>query len=72
MDSPLSASQESLRGRKVTDMTARQLLDWIDACSRMEKWTHMAKKGRKEWRQARAEAVAELQRRRLSTGNESA
>jgi ribosomal protein L13E len=66
MDTPLSPSQEALRGRKVGDMTERQLRDWIDACEHMEQWTHAQRKARRDWRAGRAEAVAELERRGLT------
>jgi len=66
MDEPLSSSQQALRGRKVADMTEQQLRDWIDACDRMDAWPHTANKARRDWKNGRAAAVAELARRGLS------
>jgi hypothetical protein len=56
---PLSKSQESLRGRKRSDMSEAQLHDWIDACNKMEAWVKSAK-ARRSWKRAREEAEAEL------------
>jgi hypothetical protein len=70
MDSPLSASQESLRGRKVKDMTEQQLRDWIDACERMEAWPHTERKARRGWKAGRVEAIAELERRGFSVNHD--
>jgi hypothetical protein len=60
---PLSRSQESLRGRKIVDMSAVQLREWIDACVRMEEWKYTPTKARRGWKASRAEAEAELERR---------
>ena len=59
---PLSASQQSLRGRSVQNMTVDQLRDWIDACCKMENWVKFAK-ARRGWRQSGQDAQEELQRR---------
>lgn len=63
--SPLSKSEEQLRGRKKADMTVEQLLDWIEACSKME-LSVKANKGRRSWRKSREEARAELAKRKCS------
>jgi hypothetical protein len=62
MQNPLSKRQEALRGRKRSDMTEAELHDWIDACDKMEQWVKPAK-ARRTWKAARADAVAELERR---------
>jgi len=62
MGMPLSQSQQRLRGRKIADMTDDQLRDWIDACTRMEKWVKPAK-ARRSWKQSGQEAMEELERR---------
>lgn len=62
MAEPLSKSQQRLRGRKVADMTADQLLDWIDACAKMEQWVDAAK-ARRSWKQSAEDAQQELERR---------
>lgn len=46
---PLSRSHEALRGRKVVDMTDEELIDWIDACGKMEQWTRMHRHGSLGW-----------------------
>ena len=63
MEMPLSKSQRELRGRDVRDMSTEQLHDWIDACSMMERWVD-SNKARRSWKRARAEALAEVSRRR--------
>ena len=63
MQNPLSKNQERLRGHKRTDMTDTELRDWIDACEKMECWVKPAK-ARRTWKAARADAIAELERRR--------
>ncbi len=62
MTNPLSKSQQSLRGRKRSDMTAAQLRDWIDACNKMEAWVKPAK-ARRTWKKAREDAELHLQAR---------
>lgn len=62
MSEPLSKSQQSLRGRKIVDMTDNQLRDWIDACEKMEIWVGHAK-ARRGWRVSGIEAEDELKRR---------
>jgi len=62
MADPLSKSQTRLRGRKVRDMTDEQLLDWIDACTKMEMFVK-PNKARRSWKQGRADAQAEIERR---------
>jgi len=64
----LTKSQQNLRGRKVADMTDSQLLEWIDACDRMEKWPHIANKGRRSWKSGREEAQLEIDRRAKKRG----
>ncbi len=59
MKIPLSKSQESLRGRKRSDMTEAQLRDWIAACNTMEAWVKPAK-ARRTWKRAREDAEAHL------------
>jgi hypothetical protein len=59
---PLSKSQEKLRGERVVDMTNEQLVDWIDACNKMEQWIKAAK-ARRSWKRGRQEALEELERR---------
>jgi hypothetical protein len=67
MRTPLSKSQEMLRGRKRVDMTDAQLRDWIDACDKMETWVKSAK-ARRSWVNARADAEAEMARRNEKAG----
>lgn len=62
MPEPLTRSQQSLRGRKVCDMTDDQLRDWIDACEKMERWVDAAK-ARRDWRLSGIEAQDELDHR---------
>ena len=62
MSEPLSKSQQSLRGRKLVDMTDEQLRDWIDACYKMERWLNAAK-ARRGWRVSGEQAEEELERR---------
>jgi hypothetical protein len=62
MSEPLTKSQQSLRGRKISDMTIDQLQDWIAACEKMEQWIGHAK-ARREWRISGIEAENELERR---------
>lgn len=60
---PLTKSQERLRGIKCTDMTDQQLVDWIDACNRMETVRNMPAKARSSWKEGREEAIAEMEKR---------
>jgi hypothetical protein len=62
MAEPLSKSQQSLRGRKIADMTDHQLRDWIQACEKMENWVGHAK-ARRGWRLSGVQAEKELDRR---------
>ena len=62
MAEPLTKSQQSLRGRKIVDMTDAQLRDWIEACEKMEVWVGDAK-ARRGWRLSGIEAENELERR---------
>ncbi len=61
---PLTKSQERLRGVKRTDMTDEQLLEWIDACNKMETAKNMPAKARRSWKKGREEALAEIEKRR--------
>jgi hypothetical protein len=56
---PLTGEQESLRGRKIKDMSDDQLRLWIDACDRMEHWVGFAK-ARRTWKRSRSAAAEEL------------
>ena len=62
-DQPLSRSQHKLRGRKVADMDDGQLLDWIDACQKMEAWPRIEPKSRRGWKESRIAAESEVARR---------
>jgi len=62
MDEPLTKSQRNLRGRSVCDMSVQQLRDWIDACTKMERWVKFSK-ARRSWKRSRDAALAELARR---------
>ncbi len=62
MNEPLSKSQVELRGRSLGEMTVEQLFDWLDACSKMERWIKPPK-ARREWHQGRIETLRELSRR---------
>jgi hypothetical protein len=62
MAEPLSDSQQRLRGKDVRTMTNEQLVDWIHACNAMEKWVSH-NKARRGWKQGRADAEAEIQKR---------
>jgi hypothetical protein len=59
MNNPLTKSQTALRGRDLRDLSAEQLGDWIDACTKMECWVG-ANKARRSWKRSREEASAEL------------
>jgi len=62
MNEPLSKSQTELKGQNLRDMTVEQLFDWLDACSKMERWIK-PQKARREWHQGRIETLKELSRR---------
>jgi hypothetical protein len=62
MNDPLTKSQTALRGRDLRDLSAEQLHDWIDACTKMERWVG-ANRARRTWTRSREEAAAELARR---------
>ncbi|MEO9885281.1 MAG: hypothetical protein ABJR05_06725 [Balneola sp.] len=63
---PLSKTQERLRGEKASDMTDEQLLDWIDACDKMEKAKKMPPKARRSWKESRQEAFDEIEKRKVT------
>jgi hypothetical protein len=63
MKNPLSREQEALRGRRLADLTDRQLEIWLDACQRMEHWVAFAK-ARRTWKRSREAALEELAKRR--------
>ena len=63
MSEPLSKTQQMLRGRRLAEMTNDQLLDWIDACNRMEEWKHTPSKSRQKWKLSNQAAKGELDRR---------
>ncbi len=65
MDEPLSKSQQRLRGRKLVEMTDDELLEWIDACEKMERGVSAAK-ARRSWKQSGQNAHEELKRRRMN------
>jgi hypothetical protein len=67
MAEPLTRSQQSLRGKKITDMTDTELRDWLDACTKMEVHVKPAK-ARRSWKSGAREAEAELQRRARRSG----
>jgi hypothetical protein len=67
MAQPLSKSQESLRGKKIVDMSVSELKDWVAACDAIEVWKHTPSKTRRGWKRSREEAIAELARRGEST-----
>jgi hypothetical protein len=62
MKNPLTKAQEALRGRQIADMTEQQLRLWIDACDRMEVWSHTPAKARRGWKRSREVAADALQR----------
>jgi hypothetical protein len=63
MRNPLSREQEALRGRRITDLTDRELELWLDACERMEHWVRFAK-ARRTWKRSREAALEEQTKRR--------
>jgi hypothetical protein len=63
LSQPLSKSQQALRGRKIADMTDAQLVEWIDACQKMEAWPRIEAKGRRGWKDSRLAAELEIERR---------
>ena len=62
MNEPLSKSQTELQGQNLGDMSVEQLFDWLDACSKMERWVK-PQKARRTWHQGRIETLRELSRR---------
>jgi len=62
MSAVLTKTQNALRGRDVKTMTKAQLIDWMDACTRMEVTVKPAK-ARRSWKRAREAARTELARR---------
>jgi hypothetical protein len=60
---PLSREQEALRGRRLVDLTDRELELWLDACERMEHWVRFAK-ARRTWKRSRDAALQEQAKRR--------
>jgi hypothetical protein len=44
-------------------MTDAQLVDWIDACQRMEAWPRIEGKARRGWKSSRAAAELEIEHR---------
>ncbi len=62
MSEVLTKTQNSLRGRDVKNMTKAQLMDWMDACAKMEVSVKAAK-ARRSWKRAREAAEVELARR---------
>jgi hypothetical protein len=62
MNDPLTKSQRDLRGRNIRDLSVEQLQDWIDACTKMERWVDF-NKARRSWKRGREDATAELARR---------
>lgn len=62
MNEPLTKSQQSLRGKKLTDMSLDQLMDWIDACKMMEGVVKPAK-ARRTWKHSREKAEIEIFKR---------
>jgi hypothetical protein len=71
MAEPLSDSQQRLRGKDVRTMAKEQLIDWIHACNAMEKWVSH-NKARRGWKQGRADAEAEIQKREEKAKRKSA
>jgi hypothetical protein len=49
-------------------MTGEQLLDWIEACSKMERWFRFSK-ARRSWKEGRRQALAELEKRQNAARN---
>ena len=47
-------------------MTDEQLLDWIEACNKMEKAKKMPSKARRSWKESRLEAFEEIEKRKIS------
>jgi hypothetical protein len=44
-------------------MTDEQLIDWIDACNKMETVKNLPAKARRTWKKGRKEAIAEIEKR---------
>jgi len=59
MENPLTREQESLRSRRVEDMTEAELSLWINACDKMVIWVRPAK-ARQTWRAGRKRAELEI------------
>lgn len=66
MKNPLTQEQESLRGRRVEDMTDAQLRLWIDACYKMMVWVRPAK-ARRSWKTERERGEVEIAKREVRT-----
>ncbi len=67
MAEPLTRSQQSLRGKKIADMTDTELRDWLDACTKMEFHVKPAK-ARRSWKAGALEAEIELKSRASRLG----
>jgi hypothetical protein len=65
LNQPLSRSQHALRERKIIDMDDTQLINWINACEKMEAWSGISAKARRGWKKSRASALLEIDRRAL-------
>ena len=63
-DLSLSKSQKRLIGINIQSMSDEQLLDWIDACHKIDKRPHSYNKGRRWGQKMTIEAEEELERRR--------
>ncbi len=59
----LSKNQRALIGKKRTDMSDEQLLNWIHACNTIETHPNISHKARGTWKRSRVEAQAELEKR---------
>ena len=68
MNEPLTKTQRELRGHAVGDMSLEQLRDWIEACTKMERWVGV-KKARRSWGRSCELASAELIRRGVQLPN---
>jgi hypothetical protein len=55
--------QVQRRGRRLADLTDRELKMWLDACERMELWVRFAK-ARRTWKRSRVAALEEQAKRR--------
>lgn len=63
MRNPLTREQEALRGKRLADLSDRQLELWLDACDRMEHWVQFSK-ARRTWTRSRQAALEEQAKRR--------